>query len=657
MSVSLKAGMAFGKYRLERPLGRGGMASVWLAKHTLLETPFAVKVLDPAIAGKDPRYVERFLREARLASRLHHPHLVGVYDVGQDPATGLYYLVMEYVPGGNVSQLLAKEGPLPERAALDIVRQVAEALGQAERLGMVHRDIKPDNIMFGERGEAKLSDLGIAKAELGDEAHLTQTAAVFGTPAYMSPEQATDAGKVDARADIYSLGVVCYEMLTGQRPYGGKTVVEILSRIVDKAPPPDVRTLRPGVSRATAELVREMMDKARDRRPASADALLERLARMGEAVGATPSDAGQTMPTMAVSPSATLPTQAVAKTPTAPSPPPPATKAPPRPHGKRPLVWGVAGMTLALGALFAALLFNGAKAPSTPPPHQPTTETAPPKTKPAPTPKVKPGPKPVAKTESKPEVKHEPEAKPTPEPEVKPVAKPEPEAKPEVKLEPKPEPEVKPEEMPKPKLEPAPAVAPPPRARPIALHLLLGTREVTQAEVAVIAEGRPLNFAKGPYVFALPQGQGFEVSVARGREGALCWRAVESRHMAADASDVTLRLEREPAPEPVRPSRIQGLRVVENGKPKALVVGSFRKFGGKTLPFGPCSPEELADFLRRNAPGDGAYWLSIVRADGAEARFCPSKTPRREGDAQPYHAGMLLDLTREAVQLYEHSAN
>ena len=268
--------MVFGKYRLVRELGRGGMASVWLAAHTILGAPVAVKILSPEIAAREPRFVARFLREARLAGRIHHPHLAAVHDVGRDPATGLNYMVMEYLPGGSVAGLLARNGPLAEPNALRIVTQVAGALAQAERYGMVHRDIKPDNILFDENGEAKLADLGIAKADLDGHAKtLTQTAAVFGTPAYMSPEQVRDTGKVDIRADIYSLGVVFYEMLSAKRPYAGDSAVTVLLAVAEgKEPPPDLAALRLDLPADTVALIRRMMARDPDDRPRPAAALL-----------------------------------------------------------------------------------------------------------------------------------------------------------------------------------------------------------------------------------------------------------------------------------------------------------------------------------------------------------------------------------------------
>ena len=280
-----QSGMVFGKYRLVRELGRGGMASVWLAAHTILGAPVAVKILAPEIAARDPRFMVRFLREARLAGRIHHPHLVAVHDVGRDPATGLSYMVMDYLPGGSVAGLLARNGPLPVANALRIVTQVAGALAQAERYGMVHRDIKPDNILFDENGEAKLSDLGIAKADLDGHAKtLTQTAAVFGTPVYMSPEQVRDTRKVDIRADIYSLGVVFYEMLSAKRPYSGGSAVTVLLAVAEgKEPPPDLAELRPNLPADTVTLVRRMMARDPEDRPRTAAALLTELRALGTA--------------------------------------------------------------------------------------------------------------------------------------------------------------------------------------------------------------------------------------------------------------------------------------------------------------------------------------------------------------------------------------
>ena len=280
-----QSGMVFGKYRLVRELGRGGMASVWLAAHTILGAPVAVKILAPEIAARDPRFMVRFLREARLAGRIHHPHLVAVHDVGRDPTTGLSYMVMDYLPGGSVAGLLARNGPLPVANALRIVTQVAGALAQAERYGMVHRDIKPDNILFDENGEAKLSDLGIAKADLDGHAKtLTQTAAVFGTPVYMSPEQVRDTRKVDIRADIYSLGVVFYEMLSAKRPYSGGSAVTVLLAVAEgKEPPPDLAELRPNLPADTVTLVRRMMARDPEERPRTASALLTELRALGTA--------------------------------------------------------------------------------------------------------------------------------------------------------------------------------------------------------------------------------------------------------------------------------------------------------------------------------------------------------------------------------------
>ena len=276
-----RPGMGLGSYVLDRPLGKGGMASVWLGHHHLIGAPLAIKILDPRTAS-EPGLVARFLREARLAGNIRHPTLVPVHDVGCDAASGLNYMVMDYLPGGSAADLLRRHhGTLPETDAVRIVLRVAEALCQAERHDLVHRDIKPDNILFDERGEARLADLGIAKARqaIGPEvtATLTLTSEIRGTPSYMAPEQVCDFAHVDIRADIYSLGVVFYEMLTGKRPYPGKNTATILRGLLSPDPPPDLRALCPAASDDTVGLIRAMMDKDAERRPRTAAILVDSL--------------------------------------------------------------------------------------------------------------------------------------------------------------------------------------------------------------------------------------------------------------------------------------------------------------------------------------------------------------------------------------------
>ena len=196
------------------------MSDVYLARDLLLDRPVAVKVLFPEYAT-DPTFVERFRREAQAAANLNHPNIVAVYDWGQQ--SGTYFIVMEYVEGRSLSEIIRTEGPLHPRRAAEITADVAAALGFAHRNGVVHRDIKPGNILISPSGQVKVADFGIAQAVIGGtEANLTQAGAVMGTATYFSPEQAQ--GKpVDPRSDLYSLGCVLYEMLTSRPPFTGDT--------------------------------------------------------------------------------------------------------------------------------------------------------------------------------------------------------------------------------------------------------------------------------------------------------------------------------------------------------------------------------------------------------------------------------------------------
>ena len=250
----LQPGDTFGDYRVLKLLGKGGMGSVFLLENAE-GGQVAAKILDPATAG-DHEARKRFLREAQLALGVKHPNLVETYDVGEDPETGLCYILMEYVPGGSLADRI-KQGPLPINDAICITYQIASVLELALEKGIVHRDIKPGNIMFGSDGKAKLADLGIARGGIGgtETTTVTQTGMMIGTPAYMAPEQMLDAHHVDTRADIYSLGIVFYEMLTGKRPNHDDTVVQLMAKAVAGEPIPDVRTLRPEVSASVAELV------------------------------------------------------------------------------------------------------------------------------------------------------------------------------------------------------------------------------------------------------------------------------------------------------------------------------------------------------------------------------------------------------------------
>ncbi|HEU4829316.1 MAG TPA: protein kinase [Gemmatimonadales bacterium] len=235
---------AFGeRYRVERELGRGGMATVYLAHDPRHDRPIALKVLLPELAvALGP---ERFAREIRLAARLQHPHILPVLDSGEVAAGGtpVFYYTMPFVAGESLRARLEREGPLPADDAIRLTREVADALDHAHRHGIIHRDVKPENILISD-GHALLADFGIARAVADAGDRLTATGLSLGTPAYMSPEQATADPRVDARTDIYSLGCVLHEMLAGEPPFTGPSAQAVIAKRFASAPL-SVRTVRP----------------------------------------------------------------------------------------------------------------------------------------------------------------------------------------------------------------------------------------------------------------------------------------------------------------------------------------------------------------------------------------------------------------------------
>jgi len=270
------------RYELNEQLGAGGMAEVFLGKDRVLGRTVAVKTLLTQYAD-DPHFIERFRREAQNAAALNHPNIVSVYDTGSDDGT--QYIVMEYVEGKTLRELIREEGPLlPERVA-EIGADVCAGLAFAHSHGIVHRDVKPANIMIS-HGSVKVTDFGIARAVSGDT--VTQTAMVLGTAQYFSPEQAQSA-PVDARSDIYSLGVVLYEMLTRQVPFTGSSPVAIAYKHVKEAPILPSR-LNPDVPPSLESIVMKAMAKNPDNRYQSATEMREDLMRAlhGRPVEATP---------------------------------------------------------------------------------------------------------------------------------------------------------------------------------------------------------------------------------------------------------------------------------------------------------------------------------------------------------------------------------
>jgi serine/threonine-protein kinase len=283
------------RYQVEARIGRGGMGDVYLARHLLLGSKVALKVLAGDRAG-DPDAARRFVREARSAFRVDHPHCVRVIDLGASGAA--LYIAMEYLDGRTVGDELRADGPIVSGRAAHIAGQVAAALTHAHGLGLVHRDLKPENIMLLRRGQdpdfVKVLDFGLARIfdEQGDLAGtaismspLTRDGLVFGTPEYMSPEQASGS-KVGPQSDVYALGTVLYEMVTGAVPFSGQTFTDILSRHVRETPvPPVARCPQLGIAPALDRLILECMEKEPERRPPGAGALADRLAALAAELG------------------------------------------------------------------------------------------------------------------------------------------------------------------------------------------------------------------------------------------------------------------------------------------------------------------------------------------------------------------------------------
>ena len=267
------------RYQLTRRIGVGGMAQVYVAQDRLLGRDVAVKILHEDSAG-DATYVERFRREAKAVAQLNHPNVVAVYDWGHTASAASagradYFMVMEYVPGPNLKEVVRARGPLPEDEALSIAAQIASALEVAHEHGLVHRDVKPHNVLIAPNGRAKVADFGIAHDAGLTE--LTRTNIVPGTAHYLSPEQAQRA-VLDGRSDIYSLGVVLYEMLTGHVPFEGRSLVDVaLQHVHDKPAPP--RKVRPELSRATEAIVLKALEKDPKKRFQTAEAMRQALER------------------------------------------------------------------------------------------------------------------------------------------------------------------------------------------------------------------------------------------------------------------------------------------------------------------------------------------------------------------------------------------
>jgi serine/threonine-protein kinase len=281
-----------GEYEILEELGRGGMAIVYRAMDRQLEREVALKVLPFSLAF-DAEFVERFQREARTAARLEHPNIIPIYRVGRSGR--VIYFVMKLLRGTSLSELLGRRGPLAPAEIRQLLAQTAGALGYAHRHGIVHRDVKPDNIMFDEMGHAVVTDFGIAKAASGTR--LTGTGMAIGTPHYMSPEQAR-AQPMDGRSDLYSLGVVGYQCLAGKVPFDGEDAFSIgYKHIMDELPVPPLETAE---SRRLFAVLRRMLTKGPEDRYQTADELIADLEQARPSVATTATD-------LASAPTLTLP--------------------------------------------------------------------------------------------------------------------------------------------------------------------------------------------------------------------------------------------------------------------------------------------------------------------------------------------------------------
>ena len=378
------AGMNFGgRYELESRIAVGGMGEVWQATDTVIGRHVAIKILKDEFLG-DPGFLERFRAEARHAALVNHEGIANVYDYGEED--GSAYLVMELVPGEPLSSIIEREKTLSIDRVLDIVGQTAAALQAAHAAGLVHRDIKPGNMLITPEGRVKITDFGIAR--IADQVPLTATGQVMGTVQYLSPEQASGHA-ASPSTDVYSLGIVAYECLTGKRPFSGESQVAIAMSHINDAPPP----LPDTIAEPVRNLVMSCIAKRPDARPASSAHLARacQALRRGDVQGAAaavpeilgglaPDDATMVMPRTAETGATTVLSM------------PDSTEKTPHPKKRNPWTWpliALAGVVVIVlvGSLFALFAGGGPQpAPTTSAPATSSTPTASPTKKPTKTP-------------------------------------------------------------------------------------------------------------------------------------------------------------------------------------------------------------------------------------------------------------------------------
>lgn len=326
------SGQTLGEFLLQRKLGAGGMGHVYLARQASLNRPVALKLLAPALVA-DPVALKRFEAEAHAVARLGHPNVVQVYALGE--AGGRRYMALEYVEGRNLREYLARKGPPDVPVALSLLRQAAAALGAAHEAGLVHRDVKPENILVTRKGVAKVADFGLSRAFADDDPRLTKSGVVVGTPLYLSPEQAQ--GKtVDHRSDLYSLGVTAYHLLAGEPPFRGKAALDVALKHLTDTPRP-LGEVRPDIPPELSALVHKLLAKDPADRHQSAREVLRDLAKVRDGLGLTVSQS------VAAAPAVSAPALPVV---------------PAAPAGRSPVWrWLLAGLGCVVAAAAGAVLF------------------------------------------------------------------------------------------------------------------------------------------------------------------------------------------------------------------------------------------------------------------------------------------------------------
>lgn len=329
-----------GRYRIVERIGSGGMADVYRAEDTHLGREVALKVLHRRFA-QDQEFVERFRREAKSAAGLQHPNVVGVYDRGEHDGT--YYIAMEHLPGRTLKEIVESEAPLPQQQVVDLGLQILAAAAFAHRHGVIHRDFKPHNVIVDDAGQAKVTDFGIARAGASE---MTETGSIMGTAQYLSPEQA-QGHAVTPASDLYSIGVMLFELLAGKLPFDGDSAVSVALKHLSEPPPP-LASLRPDISPALESVVMAALAKDPAHRWQSADDFAQALGAAGEQLGAG-NGAGEHTAVFAPVPIEAPPAE----------PPPPPIE--PRDHDKpRRWPWFTLGLlTLLLAGLLAFLALSG----------------------------------------------------------------------------------------------------------------------------------------------------------------------------------------------------------------------------------------------------------------------------------------------------------